>query len=398
MESIQQRYHFEKQVLSTANGILHEGKDLSLQRQVFLYQIQSNRQTTKEETKRLLGSVAHFANPLFFHILDLDEGKDGVYAVLEYRSGDSLLHVLNSRSFPLSFPEALHLIMGLGETLQDALEERVRGFSVTAENIWLDRDQLMVINYWAEGDIQQRGVLGLVHLFYQLLYQTTDLPADSDSIEKEISLSMEPYFPEKKEKFAKLIRRVLKGHESLSAFLLELQSLEKEDITLTHNEEDQPVNDSPIETIPEVIDKVPKRRPFSKRMAIASGFLLLIILGYVSYVQLRSNPSTAPASLPAETPKPVKANETVATPPSPIEIEATPLPSSDNMILIPDLYGLSKEEAEKLALANGLHYKYFVEHNELQEGLVFKQEPESGTEVSKGGYITFWISKGAASQ
>lgn len=392
MDPIQQRYHFEKQILSTVNGTLHEGKDLSLQRQVFLYHIRANRQTTHDEIKRLIGSVSHFSSPSFFHIMDLDESEDGVYAVLEHRTGSSLQHLLHSPSLSLTVPQALNLIVNLGETLQDALEQRVRGFSITAENIWLDQDQLMIINYWAEGDRQQRGVLGLVHLLCQLLLQTADLPDDADSLEQELTLSIELYFPEKKESLLKLIKRVLKGHESLSSFLLELQSLIQDKAPIT-DKESQAVKNHPLEDIPE---KAKRLWPFTKRITLASGMVLLFSLGIVTYIQLLSHQSV-PASVPSNIPKNVSANETVAALP-PIEIEATPLPSSEHTIQVPDLDGLSKEEAEKLALSYGLHYKYFVEYHDQQEGLVFKQEPEAGTEVPKGGYLTFWISKGSAPQ
>lgn len=392
MEPIQRRYHFEKQVLSTANGILHEGKDLSLQRQVFLYQIRVNSQTTKDETKRLLGSVSHFANSTFFHMLDLGEHQDGVYIVLEYRSGIPLLHQLNLQPLPLTFPEVLNMVMDLGEALQDALAERVRGFSVTAENLWLDQNQLMVVNYWAEGERHQRGVLGLIHLLYQLLLQTPDLPADADFLEKELSLSIEPYFPEKTKAFSNLIRRVLKGHESLSSFLLELQAL-KQDETMIQNRGTVPITPIPEVEIPA---KESRLRPLTKGLAITSGLLLLFILGYMSYAHIRSAPSS-PVSVPSDTQKPVNVNDTLASPP-PIEIEATPLPSSEEIMQVPDLRGLSKEEAEKLVLSYGLHYKYYVEYNDQQEGFVFKQEPESGTEVTRGGYLSFWISKGSVPQ
>ncbi|WP_195570603.1 PASTA domain-containing protein [Paenibacillus sp. 1001270B_150601_E10] len=58
----------------------------------------------------------------------------------------------------------------------------------------------------------------------------------------------------------------------------------------------------------------------------------------------------------------------------------------------PNLVGLSREDAEKQALAAGLKYSFVIEASEGgTKGTVFKQEPAAGTPVKKGDKITFTV-------
>lgn len=61
---------------------------------------------------------------------------------------------------------------------------------------------------------------------------------------------------------------------------------------------------------------------------------------------------------------------------------------------VPDLTRKTVEEASQLALKAGLRYQYVLEANELDKGLVFKQDLTPGTPVNKGDRITFYVSKG----
>ena len=56
------------------------------------------------------------------------------------------------------------MIGDLGVSLLDAMEERITGFTVAPENLWLaaDHDKLSVINYWDNGDPRHQGLLGFV--------------------------------------------------------------------------------------------------------------------------------------------------------------------------------------------------------------------------------------------
>lgn len=62
--------------------------------------------------------------------------------------------------------------------------------------------------------------------------------------------------------------------------------------------------------------------------------------------------------------------------------------------IVPNLIGLTQEEAEKQALAAGLKYSFKKENTEGTEaGIVFKQEPAAGTEFKKGDRITFYVAR-----
>lgn len=63
--------------------------------------------------------------------------------------------------------------------------------------------------------------------------------------------------------------------------------------------------------------------------------------------------------------------------------------------IVPNLVGLTQEEAEKQALAAGLKYSFKKENAEGTEaGKVFKQEPAAGTEFKKGDRVTFYVARG----
>lgn len=89
-----------------------------------------------------------------------------------------------------------------------------------------------------------------------------------------------------------------------------------------------------------------------------------------------------------------------ATGPTTPEGELNPNAPSDGTATVvpgtmPNLIGLTQEEAEKQALAAGLKYSFKKENAEgVEAGKVFKQEPEAGTKVKKGDKITFYVARG----
>ncbi|MCY9531723.1 MULTISPECIES: PASTA domain-containing protein [Paenibacillus] len=69
-------------------------------------------------------------------------------------------------------------------------------------------------------------------------------------------------------------------------------------------------------------------------------------------------------------------------------------PPKSGEIAVPNLVGLSKEEAEKQILASGLKYEYVLENSDEQEaGKVFKQEVPAGGAAKKGDKIKFYVSR-----
>ena len=157
---IDQRYLFEEVILSTEKGILYQGKDLLLRRNVFLYMVKPKGNTSPEEYMKMVAGVSFLHDSNFFHILDVGVNSEGVYAVLEAREGEPLAHLISQHPWTASI--CISLVFSIGNGVQDALQKRIRGFSVTTDNIWITtHNEPIIINYWAEGDRQERGVAGL---------------------------------------------------------------------------------------------------------------------------------------------------------------------------------------------------------------------------------------------
>ncbi|NOU97856.1 PASTA domain-containing protein [Paenibacillus sp. LMG 31456] len=62
--------------------------------------------------------------------------------------------------------------------------------------------------------------------------------------------------------------------------------------------------------------------------------------------------------------------------------------------IVPDLVAHTREDAEKIAIASGLRYQFYMESNAADKGVVFKQDLTPGTPVKNGDRIKFWVSKG----
>ncbi|CAG7658153.1 hypothetical protein PAECIP111802_06966 [Paenibacillus allorhizosphaerae] len=62
--------------------------------------------------------------------------------------------------------------------------------------------------------------------------------------------------------------------------------------------------------------------------------------------------------------------------------------------IVPDLVAHTREDAEKIAIASGLRYQFYLESNAADKGVVFKQDLTPGNAVKNGDRITFWMSKG----
>lgn len=69
-------------------------------------------------------------------------------------------------------------------------------------------------------------------------------------------------------------------------------------------------------------------------------------------------------------------------------------PPKSGEVAVPNLVGLSKEDAEKQILASGLKYEYVLENTDEQEaGKVFKQDVPAGGAAKKGDKIKFYVSR-----
>ncbi|WP_164984876.1 PASTA domain-containing protein [Ammoniphilus sp. CFH 90114] len=386
MIPIDERYQFGEELFSSPTGSLFLGTDVSLKRQVFLYLMDKKTTTTDEEYMRMMAGVSHFAHPHFFHILDMGS-SEGAFAVMEKREGVPLSQFMQQENFNLSYKKSIELVIQVGKAVQDALEERIRGYSITADNLWIYRNQVMVINYWTEGERHHRGVLGLVHLLYQLLTKSPTIPDCYEKLEDVIRGNLNQLTPVEKGAILRIIRRAYNGQDSISSIILELSSLLQGPL-IADNHIDR------IPTEPQAPKKDLQQRLLKRPKTSILVFLLIIVL---VAVWGKSYWKTEEASI-LEPPVTVEEPAEKVTPPVAVadgEPEKASPPAGDGVTLdVPNLIGLTKEDAEKLSLEHGLHYQFFLEVNERQQGEVFKQDIPAGSKVEKETQITFWVSKG----
>lgn len=386
MIPINDRYQFGEEIFSSSMGSLFLGNDVSLKRQVYLYRIDRKSKTSQDEYMRMVAGVSHVAHPNFFHILDMGSTPE-VYAVMEKREGTHLSHMIQQEKFNLSFQEAVALVIQVGKAVQDALEERIRGYTITAENLWIYRNQVMVINYWSEGEKEHRGVLGLVHLLYQLLARTIAIPPHYEELELHIRENLNQLTPGEKGAILRIIRRAYNGQDSISSIILELSNLFQGPVSA-----EIPANRIPTEP-PEPASETKKRSLTKPKASIAILFLLVALVGVLGKSYWKTEETVIAEPPPVITEVPTKVVEQPVLEPS--EIVPEPSNNIEKTQVVPNLVGLTKEAAEKLALEHGLRYQFFLEVSDKKQGEVFKQDLPVGDKVAKETRITFWVSKGS---
>lgn len=384
MIPISDRYQFGEEIFSSSMGSLFLGTDVSLKRQVYLYRIDKKSKTSHDEYMRMIAGVSHVAHPNFFHILDMGSTPE-VYAVMEKREGTHLSQLIQQEKINLSFQETLALVIQVGKAVQDAVEERIRGYSITAENLWIYRNQVMVINYWSEGEKEHRSVLGLVHLLYQLLARTIVIPPQHEELEQNVRENLNQLTPGEKGAILRIIRRAYNGQDSVSSIILELGNLLQGPVPIEIQ-----ANRLPAEP-PEPAVETKKRLLTKPKASIAILFLLVVLVAALGKSYWKTEEVTV-SEPPVITEVPTKVvTEPVAESP---EVVPEPSNNAEKTQVVPNLVGLTKEAAEKLALEHGLRYQFFLEVSEKNQGEVFKQDLPVGSKVGKETRITFWVSKG----
>ncbi|WP_068776008.1 Stk1 family PASTA domain-containing Ser/Thr kinase [Paenibacillus sp. FJAT-26967] len=439
-QRIGERYVLFEPVHPLADGVMYAGKDLSLHRDVFLLMVEKTGDDFASDYLRVLGQAAQFSDERFFHILNAGVTDHHLYAVLTAQKGNPLLARLGRHQ--MRGNEVLAAIFELGKGMQEAMEEQISGYSVTAENMWLtEYNGLKVMNYWSPGKLVQRGSLGLCTLLYQICTHSRQAPSNFEQYQSNLIPSLDGLTSAQKEAFLALARRVFREEVSLSSFtfnLREIIALEKNETAppkqvsytaapIVEREastarEDAPSREnvpprrsapaapyaepareeaaavrtrSPQQRTPvkeRAEEDVPKNRIALSRTIWVLGtaaVLLLAIAGFM-YLGLPDAPEQQADPNPAATPAPPVPSPTVnTTSPTP-----TATPTEAVAGEVPNLVGLSQSEAEKLAVEAGMRYKFFLEPNEQEKGKVFRQEPGPNTPAAKGDTITFWVSKG----
>jgi hypothetical protein len=410
---MEERYIIRSQIPSLSQKLLYYGEDLSLQREVILYRIVNLQNESVNEYIRKFKNASSFVHPGFQHILDTSIEEHSIFIVLKHRSGKPILPQLKQQSW--TFSRIISMISDLGVSMLDGMEEQITGYSVGVENLWLgDDDRLSVINYWEDGDSKFTGPLGLCSLIIQLSSGSIQIPNPYTALDDYLlQIDRLQASSEQKGALIKLVRRAYHGQASLSSLVIGLQGLlhltqsiiEKMDAPVTnlapassrrqaHKPAAIPAN---LEILPsepdyEDEDEDEVKTPFYKRMGVViPGLIIAVFLVWVLWPssQTPKKPSdTDPANF-IQTPAP----QTTTEPP-----QATASPDGPQIgdgvdTFIPNLIGMTQADAEKQAIASGLHYNYIVEINPEAKGTVFKQDPAPDTKAQKGDNVTFWVSK-----
>ncbi|TVY03974.1 PASTA domain-containing protein [Paenibacillus cremeus] len=422
MNHIAKRYILEQPLTEITNGLLVRGMDLTFQRSVLLYTFQESDELALQEALRRMKKAFQVSGEHFMHVLDAGSENETLFAVLQAYSGSPLFDRLID--LEITGHKALMYVLELAKGIRETRRNRLPECAVDAKNLWLDDNgRLRIINFWAEGKYGRRGVEGLALLLYQLGAKT-DIPTSSISA---YSFEMNRLFADLSEparaRAVALASKAYEGLCSLGDFQQELEALldfghEGKELPLLKPREprSQPrittATDRKNSEQPALFREWIQRLRWPLFAAAGSGVLVLLLwltLRPLPYHSNGSKPQTTPTTVPTaiatnrtETPKPPPpATSSQARTDVPLnkasEVEAQPENDSTiqaKMGIVPNLVAHTREDAEKLAIASGLRYQFYLEANDADKGIVFKQDLTPGTAVNNGDRISFWVSKG----
>ncbi|ULL18460.1 PASTA domain-containing protein [Paenibacillus sp. H1-7] len=437
-DRMEQRYLPEKPILPLASGMVYMGKDLSLNRKVILYAVDSQDDAFTKAYTEMLGEASQFTDRSFIHILDMgfNHSSNRLVAVLKPCNGTLLYEVIAGGM--LSFQEKLTIVYKLALGMQKALEEGIVGFSISADNIWIDPEgHPVIMNYWEQGQAAQRGTKGLVGLLLQLIAgKSTGPVVTMDDPAAQEALRQIP--GEQRDVLVSLIRQVAAEDVPLKLFIAQLARIvivrgTREPVRAQEPEavrrpvsamtksapsfSEEPVQPRkqaapppPPEPDEEDEEEEDEPRRFTvggmmKRLLLIGGAVVvigvcsvLILMGL--FEVLRPDKGYVPSAPATETSPPVAdAKPTPSATPVPDKPKETPKPDNgaatdQGPTQVPNLIGMTQAEAEKAALAAGLRYSFVLEPNEMAQGKVFKQDLQPNATAERGSRVTFWISKG----
>jgi hypothetical protein len=419
------RYTAEQCLQTQTTGNLYKGHDSVLHRDVMLYITKFD--VSVDSGSSVIQAVkngSQLPEDRFMHVWDIEVDSQSIMIVLKPELGYFLADELESHI--LKFDEILLLIRQLGQSMQEAAGDGVLGYSVYANNIWIQgHNQPIVINYWNNEDKLWSGASGLARLLYQLVVRTNNLPADIEAMDASLLSALRELPDAKKEAVSRWMRAALQDRKSLSILLQGLDQL-----LLTHKEKDQhqeialtekkynapvqkPVSRQTEETLEpnkesgkesrkaamgESVKSEPetKKKMGKKQKWILIGALLSVLLvTEILVVQLLRKPDSPSIQTDIiETPVSEKPAPTPVVPPPTTPAPTVPKPATDQeQAIVPNLKGIPLADAEKKLLDLGLKYQYFLEANEEFPGSVFKQEPQAEQSVAKGTVVTFYVGK-----
>ncbi|MGG1552722.1 PASTA domain-containing protein [Paenibacillus ferrarius] len=427
-DQLETRYVTREHIATLPHGTLQYGEDVYLNRTVLLYHITLPPGSRGVDYIQTLHHKAAFIHDGFHHILDTSVSEHAVKIVLQARNGSLLSSQIGNKRWTYQVVTAM--ISDLGVSLLDALEERITGFSVRADNLWLSESgKLSVLNYWNEEEMLDQGAIGLCRLMVSLL--TRDATG-SDAYEVLHTNLERAHIPsatnEQKAELVRLVKHICQSQASLSSLVFGLRNLpgaqQGENAAMPstaaadsaprrmvpvmpaqaaaaqHEDDDE---DDEHRTIvlglprrtaaPEAArSEAPSRAGWKVGAVSAAAFLVSAAAVWAAW------PSASEKSDKAITPQPKATAATVVITPS-----ATPTPKASeasvkqpgDKTIVPNLVGQMQAGAEELALQAGLHYKYFLVDDTKPQGTVIRQDPQPGTDGFQGDNVIFWVSKGS---
>ncbi|TDG00231.1 PASTA domain-containing protein [Paenibacillus piri] len=445
MKPVSNRYTREEFIIPLDQGQLYKGKDLSLNRIVFIYAVPYQSQSLAEAYLQAIGGSAQVTNnPQYMHVFDVEMDHDYIYVIMKYIEGQSLQQLIRTHTF--TFREAAAFVAGIGHTLAEIAVERPLNFSIQPSNLWMtDQGQLTIVNTWDTHSGNRRLVQELSGLFFRLLTRREQVPSDIESLRH--GLQSSPILNELLEPQRRAaVETILHAHDERMSALAFIQSIKElpeavptDDHVNGHDHVSAPDenaqsansmtrpeekyvfeleaelryrsrNATPGEeeadrtrAMPSLLSRTLFGATMWKRLSIGLSLALLggaVFVGVFAFLidntgrkETAYMPGGAASGRqqPSETEQQPKPEDNQPAK----ETEATNNGGDSSVIIpVPALTGLTKEAAEKQALASGLRYTYYLETNQLAAGTVFKQEPMPNEQAAKGSRVTFWISKG----
>ncbi|GGI43824.1 hypothetical protein GCM10008018_04050 [Paenibacillus marchantiophytorum] len=400
------RYKPGALILSLPQGNLTYGDDIFLTRKVHLYHIKLQPGQSGVEYISKLNHKAAFIHDGFQHILDTSVDETSVTIILQAKPGS----LFSQRMKGWTYPAIVALIADLGVSLLDAMEERITGFSVDADNLWLsDHDKLSVINYWDVGHPQTQGAVGLCRLMIQLFTGAETIPGAFEVMHTHLERASIPTATyEQKMALIRLIKLVCQGQASLSSLIFGLRSLPSTAIEAVSTPTQPSYQRKPLPETEETasvedaneIREEPRARtkgdqPVSWLTKAGLGAIAVLVIVIIVVWALWPSNTDHPAAV---TPTQTKSAPTPTATPTASAVPTKPAGDVNKQaeeVVIPNLVGQTQEEAEQLMLAVGLHYNYVIEASDQPKGTVTKQDPKSGSKGLQGDNVTFWVSKGS---
>lgn len=395
------RYIPGSRIISLPQGALHDGEDLFLTRKVLLYNIKLGPGQIGADYMRTLHHKAAFIHDGFQHILDTSVEEDSVTIILQAKPGSLFSRRVHMKQW--TFHQVIAMIADLGVSLLDALEERITGFSVAAENLWLDdHGKLSVINYWDEGDPQAQGAVGLCRLMIQLFNGAQPVKSAFEVMHTQLERAViSTASPEQKDALVKLVKLICQGQASLSSFVFGLRSfqpsgLKEEPLRAAIQ---RPVRSPGVHEVAEVEDDTDSEDETeygssnSRLRKAGIGAAAVLVVAIAGWILWPSSEKERPVVVtPAETSTPAPPTNSPSATPVPTKSAGNANKQLEE-IVVPNLVGQALADAEQQALAMGLHYNYVIEASNQPKGTVIRQDPLPGVKGMQGDNVTFWVSK-----